>query len=112
MTLVSKFQSDLTQQKASFAATIDGFDIIVHVPAFPHGAEMNIYRHLGLPLPVDHTHQMFVTTPFQYLAINSDGTLFKAMSAADLRTCKQLGEFYACGRDSVVRRSPYHPDGH
>lgn len=98
--------TDWLQIPASFSTFNDGFQIFLHIPLSPPEATMNLYRHIKLPLPLDDNYHITLDTAADYFAITQDGTIFKAISEAELQECRHVGEFYSCDRGNTARVRP------
>lgn len=103
---IAKFFSDWLQVDASFLATPHGFDIYLHLPLMGKGSEMDIYRHINLPIPLSGEHHLAVDTSMEYFAVTGNARLFRGMSTAELLQCNRVGDFYTCPRGNVVSRPP------
>jgi hypothetical protein len=107
MVPVAKFYSDWLQVEASFIASDNGFDVIIHLPLMEPGSEMDIYRHVHLPIPLSAQYHLSVDSGMEYLAVSSDANLFRAMPAAELLLqCHRVGYLYLCPLGNVVRSAP------
>jgi hypothetical protein len=98
--------SDWLQHETSFIATEGGYDLYVHIPLMGKDSGMDIHRHVRLPIPLDGDYHLNIEAADEYIAVTSDGALFRAISAADLADCRKYGDFFACDRGNVVRRAP------
>jgi hypothetical protein len=103
---VAKFFTDWLQIPTSFVATEVGDDIMLHVPLIREGSEMNIHRHIRLPIPITTEYQLEISSPLEYIAVNSDGSLYKTISQQEMADCRQMGDFFACERGNTARKSP------
>jgi hypothetical protein len=101
-----QFYSDWLQHECSFVKTAHGFELYIHIPLMGKGSAMTIYEHVSLPVPIDGDLTISVSSAKPYIAVSSDGLLFKALTLAELNQCRKYGDMYVCPRGSVVTRSP------
>jgi hypothetical protein len=105
--IMAKFQSDFFQLDASFQAAPDGFYIFVHLPMYEPDTVMNVFRHMRLPFPLpDTSFHLAIDSTMEYIAVNSDATLFRGMTEAEIESCSHKGPYYFCTRGNMVRRAP------
>jgi hypothetical protein len=105
---VAGFKTDWLQHEVSFVKN-DGqrsFTIFLHIPLVAPDSMMNVFKHVHMPLPLGAGFQLTISSPLTHIAINTKGTLFKAMTQADLQDCRQYGTFYACPRGNAVNKAP------
>jgi hypothetical protein len=103
---LAKYYADYMQMETSFYSTEEGFKLFIHIPLMHKGSELRIFRHARVPIPVGHGFQVTLESEKEFLAISSDDSLFRAMTANELAECTRKGDFFACKVGNVVRRAP------
>jgi hypothetical protein len=103
---IASFYSDILQMETSFIASPEGYTLYIHVPLMGPASGMFIYQHAKLPMPLGDGFHALIESRQEYLAINSLGSYFKAMTAADIANCRRMGDYYVCDRGNVVRQAP------
>lgn len=103
---IARFGSDWTQFETTWLSSEYGFDIITHVPVMDSGAGLDLYRFANIPITIgQEDKQLHVTLhkgEAQYIASDTDRSMFKTMTLADLQQCNVLGNFYMCDTQNVV----------
>jgi hypothetical protein len=101
---------DLLQFQASFVTddSTPNFKAYLHVPLTRADAILQVYEYTALPFEMDE-HKFFLNidaADHRYLAVSADNGVFRSMSSADFRACRQVGTSYFCDRGNVVRNVP------
>ena len=105
---IQRHFTDWLQMEASFIAGNNSgdFDVILHVPVYPPGMEMPVFRFIPMPVKLSDELLVTINTPFDFIAVGKD--TFFTMTSADHDTCRLIGGLITCPHNSVARRIPHN----
>ena len=76
---------------------------IVHIPLY-QGSLMKMYRHLPAPFFLNSDVVIRIKSEFDFIALNSRGTLAKQFTAMDVQNCKEVNKIFHCPRKNILEK--------
>ena len=79
---------------------------MVHVPLVRAGSLMGIFQHTPLPMPAGNNLYVSINSGHDTIAVSPDLDHFFLTDITSLQLdCTRIGEFFACPRGNVARKS-------
>ena len=75
--------------------------IVVHIPIL-QGNVMQVYKYLNVPLYVTPTTTLEIHSPYQYVAMDSTGTMAKVYGDGQLQACERFNNLFHCQTEDVI----------
>lgn len=99
--LLLENDNDIFQLKCDFVAFEDGsVSVLLHIPLISSSDRMQLYKFVPSPQHyIGKNHQIMIKTDQEFLAINSDATLFATFSS--LENCISMCDTYLCQKSLI-----------
>ena len=101
--------SDISQVPASFVINSTGFTVVAHIPAAPRRSVMNLFKLIPLPLKIHPDFYSEIAVRASRIAVAPDTTFFQVLSDDQFAACSEIGNFFLCHQNNVVRKAPVDP---
>lgn len=105
--LLARVPVDFTAGIGTFVETDDGVDIVLNVPIAKEENILHLYRRTSTAIhTADGTQVEIDTGPYEFLAINHEAEVWRAITSADLLQCKSVSGVRICDDMAVLRKFP------